>query len=713
MAVNDERLSACLLLRSVHTFVTATFATCCHGSIIFVRNSTPQADSTNSIISAMAVRIATLAALLVIVSAAPQVSYPLNAQFPPVARVSQPYLFQFASTTFNSDSGNLSYSLKDNPTWLSIDGKTGTLSGTPGARDVGSVSFTITAAGQAGAVANMKSELLVTKDDSPKVVANISQALSTAGPLSGPTTIVTKASQDFELSFPSNLFDSAKKLSYFATLSDHTPLPAWVSFDASSLRFAGTTPPTNIPQTFGMLLIASDTPGYAVATVQFSLSIGVHELYFQPAIQNLNVTRGGDVHITDLKSKLNMDQSPISDRDIRSASAELPGWLSFNSDSFEISGAAPTEVSLQDLTISVEDIYGDAAQYTVHLAVISELFSGAIGTLNVTVGAFSKVDLPPSILGQDGEVVTVDFGPLAAYLHFNPATLAISGTVPEDMKTQTVRCTMSATSKNGSFKEDQAFNIALLQSTDPITNSTVSGHGGTFDTTATESSGHNEGVIVGIVIASIAGAALLMACIFCMCRGRKQVKSYLSPDLANPRSPRKSQISRPTFIPIGWPDIEEEDLEKGKDHEEDIFERTPEHAPKLDVNLPHENRDSTSGSDSIGDADTRILEDFDESSWGYIRDDSAPSDRPHDSMKIPVELAKRSSGNSSNSFRKHTRRTTTVYRDQIHRSSGLPVNRRITGMGTCLALLSRLSTNVLVVSTHQFAITNLFTKGYL
>ena len=705
MAVSDERLSACLLLRSVLTFVTATSATCCHG-IIFVRNSTLQAGSTDSVISAMAVRIASLAALLFVVSAAPQVSYPLKAQFPPVARVGQSYSFQFAPTTFNSDSGNLSYALEDNPAWLSIDGKTGTLSGTPGARDVGSASFTVTAAAQTGTVANMKSELLVTKDDSPKVVANISQALSTAGPLSGPNTIVTKASQDFEITFPSNLFNSAQKLSYFATLSDHTPLPAWVSFDASSLRFAGTTPPTSIPQTFGMLLIASDIPGYAASTVQFSLSIGVHELYFQPAIQILNVTKGGDVQFTGLKSKLIMDQSTISDRDIRSASAELPDWLSFNSDSLQISGTAPTEVSAQDLTISVEDIYGDAAQYTVHLVVISELFSGAIGTLNVTVGAFAKVDLPPSILGQDDEVVTVDFGPLAAYLRFNPATLAISGTVPKDMKPQTVQCTMSATSKNGTFKEDQKFHIALLQSTDPSTNSTSSGHGDTFDTTTTESNGQNKGVIVGIVIASIAGAALLMACIFCMCR-RKQVKSYLSPEPASPRSPRKSQISRPRFIPIGWPDIEEEDLEKGKDHEEDFFERTPEHAPTLDVNLPHENRESASGSDSIGDADTRILEDFDESSWGYIRDDSAPSDRPHDSMKIAVELAKRSSENSSNSFRKHTRRTTTVYRDQIHRSSGLPVNRRITGMGTCLALLSRLSTNVLVVSTHQILLSSI------
>jgi hypothetical protein len=61
--------------------------------------------------------------------------------------------------------------------------------------------------------------------------------------------------------------------------------------------------------------------------------------------------------------------------------------------------------------------------------------------------------------------------------------------------------------------------------------------------------------------------------------------------------------------------------------------------------------------------------------------DIAPSQHPPDSMKIPTELTKRASQNSANSFRKHTRRTTAVYSDQIHRSNELPVNRRITGAG--------------------------------
>lgn len=630
-------------------------------------------------------RIAVFAALLAIVRAAPQVTYPLNSQFPPIAYVGESYLFQFAPTTFKSDAGSLSYSLNDSPSWLSIDEKTGKLSGTPGARDAGTASFTISAAGAAGAVVNMDSTLLVVKGDRPSLVTNISQALSTAGPLSGPTTLAIKSSQDFEITFPSDLFDSDSKLSYFATLSDHTPLPAWISFDASTLRLAGTTPPTNIPQSFGILLIASDAPGYASATIQFALSTSAHELFFQPAIQNLNVTKGDEIHIIDLKSKLYLDHSIISDRDIKSPSAELPDWLGFDGSSFAISGTAPNELSSQDLTVSANDIYGDLAQYTIRLNVVSELFSGTVGTINVTLGELFKAPLPRSIMAKDDEIVTVDFATLSEYMHFNPNTFTIFGTVPTDVSSQIVSCTMAATSKDGSLKESQAFNITLLAATDSTANneSTVSGHGDTFDTTKTDTSGQRTGVIVGIVLASICGAALLAACIFCICRRRKQVKSYLSPKTGSPRSPRKSDISRPTFIPIGWPDIEEEDLEKGKDHDDAYLERTPEHPPKIDVNLPYDHRHSISATDSMNDGDTRILDDFDDSPYGYITNNSAPSDRPADSMKIAVELAKRTSQNSTSSFRKHKRRTTTVYRDQIHRSSGLPVNRRITGMGTC------------------------------
>jgi hypothetical protein len=179
------------------------------------------------------------------------------------------------------------------------------------------------------------------------------------------------------------------------------------------------------------------------------------------------------------------------------------------------------------------------------------------------------------------------------------------------------------------------------------------------------------------VIDAVCGAFLLLAFAVCLHRRHNFAKSYI----------RKSEISRPIpnqHLPYGWTDIDEtasQDEKKGKDTHDSILARTPEHPPKIPaLDLLDHRWDSHSAADTIGDADSKVLDTFEMSSFG-IHNDTAPSQHPPDSMKIPTELAKRASQNSSNSFRKHKRRTTTVYSDQIHPSTGLPVNRRITGAG--------------------------------
>src|SRR5262245_14591288 len=122
-------------------------------------------------------RFAALVLLVAAVVASPQVNFPLNLQFPPVARVDEPYSFQFAYTTFQPDPDKLQYSLVGSPPWLQIDSNNRTLWGTPGIGDVGINMFTIAAAGEAGAVVNMESKLVVVNDDAPKLNGNISQPL--------------------------------------------------------------------------------------------------------------------------------------------------------------------------------------------------------------------------------------------------------------------------------------------------------------------------------------------------------------------------------------------------------------------------------------------------------------------------------------------------------------------------------------------------------
>ncbi|KAF2833718.1 hypothetical protein CC86DRAFT_415668 [Ophiobolus disseminans] len=591
-----------------------------------------------------------------------QTNYPLGSQFPPVAHVDAVFSFQFAPTTFQSDSDRLQYSLVSGPSWLSLVSKSRTLSGIPRANDAGEVSFAIAAAASAGVVANMGSKLIVSKDLGPKAQGNVTDVLSKAGQLSGPRTLSIGPSKPFNITFPSDSFNSGKLLSYIALLSDRTPLPAWISFDTSSLHFAGTTPPTGYTTSFEIILVASDTPGYAASTIPFTIAVSNHQLLFQPFSQTFNSNEREDVHITGLNSMLFLDSVAIQDQQIQSISAKLLSWLTFDDSTAEISGSAPSGTMSQDLTITAKDQFGNVAQFSVHLAFESKLFAQEIGQLNVTIGEHFAYTLPAETFAQGDEKVSVDFASLSKYLHFDSVTPTISGTVQEDFAPQKVQCVLAANSSDDYMQDTQTLQIVIAE---PIATAPA---GTKPDTHHKNSNERTAGIIVGSIIGAINGVLLLVTLAICLCRRKKSV-SYMSPK--PPKSPRKSDISRPMFI--------SRRPREGKEDPGPPVKRTPEHPPVLDVNLPDGQRDSHSHTGSIRDADIRILDIFDESSFG-IQNDIAPSQHPHDSKKIPTKLAKRSS-QKSDSFRKHRRRTTTVYQDQIHRSSGLPVNRRITGAG--------------------------------
>lgn len=616
------------------------------------------------------------ALLPLLAAAAAQVSYPIDQQIPPIARVGSPYSFQFAATTF-SGTEPLQYSLIGNPSWLSLNEGSRTLSGTPSAGDVGFATFNVTAAGSGGSVASMVSKLFVSTESAPETKADISAVLSAAGRLSGPQTVTVKPSVPFEISFTPDTFNSnGQKLSYFAMLSDHTPLPAWISFDAPTMRFTGTTLSTTSAQTFDIILIASDTPGFAAASIPFTIAISSHLFLFSPFSQTINMAKEDEVSITDLKKKLLLDGTPIENSKIQSVTAETPKWLTFNKGTFEVSGKAPSATVSQDLTITVSDQYGDVAEHMIHLVFGSTLFASNINDLNITLGEDFEYLVPRYILAKDDESIAFDFAALADYLKFDSRTSIISGKVPDDFTTQKVQCAITATSGDGTMKDTQNFYIEVSS----VKKGLQPGTGSEANTHHHNSNGKREGMIVGSVVGAVCAVMLLIALAMCLRKKKKNSKGYLSPK--QPRNPRKSEISRPMFIPYGWPDMdmaEEDDLEKGKKPHNDYTERTPEHPPKLALNLAADRRDSHSVTDSIGDASTRILDIFEDSPFG-IHNDTAPSQHPPDSMKIPTELAKRGS-QRSDTFRKHTRRTTTVYQDQIHRSTGLPVNRRITGMG--------------------------------
>ncbi|KAF2692263.1 hypothetical protein K458DRAFT_473754 [Lentithecium fluviatile CBS 122367] len=573
-----------------------------------------------------------VALFIAVVTAAPQDNFPLNLQFPPVVRVDEPYSFQFAPTAFQRNSDKLQYSHGNRTLW-----------GIPGPNDIGEPSFTIAAAGEAGAVANMESE----------VSSNVSQQLSKFGQLSGPQSIILQPSKPFEVKFTLDTFRAnGKPLKYHATLGDHTPLPAWISFDERSLRFAGTTPPSTSIKSFDIILLDSDTSEYVVASLLFTIQVGV----------------------SGLEGKLFLDNATVMDEDIRSAVADLPGWLSFDARSFDISGKPPPGLMSQDLSITVQDRFGNSAEHAIHIAFASRLFVSEIGQLNITLGEPFEYSIPRSGPTHDDETVNMDLGSLTEWLHFDTNALSIHNTIPGSVGASSIESSMTATSGDGTLTDSQTFQLRILKRgthQNPVNASTDSGanQAGENENASnahTMSKRKKSGIIIGSVVSDLLAAIILFIFMLFLCRWKKKTKGYISPN--TPRRPRKTDVSRPILIPEEWADIDRAhgiDLEKGK--ADDVSERTPEHPPQIALDLTSKHQGSHSAGSSIADVEDKILTSFRRSSWGF-QDEAGPSHHPHDSMKVPTKMLRRE---SDSSLQKHNGR----------RSSGLPVSRRLTGLG--------------------------------
>jgi hypothetical protein len=119
------------------------------------------------------------------------------------------------------------------PAWLTFDAATKTLSGTPGAGEIGDLSLKVTATDQDGASASIDFALGITSqpadNQSPEAVGSIPAQSAKEG-------------ETFFLTLPESLFvdPDGDALSFAVTLADGSALPAWLSFDAATKTLSGT-----------------------------------------------------------------------------------------------------------------------------------------------------------------------------------------------------------------------------------------------------------------------------------------------------------------------------------------------------------------------------------------------------------------------------------------------------------------------------------------
>ncbi|EMC97544.1 hypothetical protein BAUCODRAFT_68516 [Baudoinia panamericana UAMH 10762] len=400
--------------------------------------------------------------------AVPTIAFPFNSQVPLVARVNEPYRFEFSESTFAPNPENYTYSISEQAAWLSMDSTTRTLSGTPKESDAGASIFTLSATDGTGA-AHMQCTLIVSTDPAPLLEGDISEQLAATVNLSSsePPIVTLLPSSRFHFAFRQDSFIDMvqRRLYYYATLTDHTPLPSWLLFDDSNLTFSGTAPMLSaFPQAWSVSLVASDVIGFAGATATFALAINTEQLSFEPPEQNLSISSGQQLDFILLQNQLFRNGAPVRTSNLSKAEASpVPAWLSFDPATFGLSGHVPANASNTTVSVTATDELGDTATAVVNLVSgDASLFAGTIGTLTAYAGQAFDYHFPSTLFSQSDVEFSVIFPPSATWLHYNATSRELQGDAPSQPSPTSVSACIVATAPNSRTQQTQDFGINVL-----------------------------------------------------------------------------------------------------------------------------------------------------------------------------------------------------------------------------------------------------------
>ena len=405
-------------------------------------------------ITTMASRALTLVAALLLTglsAAAPTISFPINSQVPPVARIGQPFSFVFSPTTFSSAS-RVTYSLSNPPRWLSVDSDARRLSGTPREDDivqgrVAGVPVNLVATDESGST-TLAATLVVSRSPGPKVEIPLKKQVPDFGTFSNPSSILSAPGTSFSFDLDPDTFSdpSGAPVAYYATMADNTPLPAWMSFDPSKLSFTGRTPPSESliqpPQHFSMQLVASDVVGFAGALLGFDIVVGNHRFVADETTIVLNATPGTPVSYTGLRSNVKVEGKPATIQNANiAAMSNFPPWLSVDNGTWHIFGVPPENAESTNFTITLQDTFSDTLNLTIAVAVTGDkdgLFTGNLPAFTITVGKSFSINLGQYLSNPQDTDISVETDASNPWIKFDPRTVTLSGDAPGDLKASSI-----------------------------------------------------------------------------------------------------------------------------------------------------------------------------------------------------------------------------------------------------------------------------------
>ncbi|MFN4264433.1 MAG: putative Ig domain-containing protein [Aquabacterium sp.] len=369
---------------------------------------------------------------------APTAMAPIGAQ---VATEDAVFTFVIPHDAFvDADVGDrLSYvaTLKDGsplPTWLKFDPFTGTFSGIPANADVGVLQVVVTATDLSGASATQDFDLSISNtNDSPESLGSVADLL-------------VNEDTAFSYALPLNeLFrdvDVGDSLSVFATLADGSPLPSWISFDATRGVFSGKALNSDVGA-IQVRLVARDSAGQ---TISHLFKVDVANTNDAPIVRGTvpSQTATEDAQfLYVIPSDVLVDEDAGDTLSLVATTADgapLPSWLIFDPVARTLSGQ-PLNSDVGTLSIKVEATDKAGAK-------ASQIFSVSVTNVNdapevgiALVDQVAKAGIQTTWIMPDSAFRDIDFGDqltytasladgsaLPGWLGFDPTSRTFSGT---------------------------------------------------------------------------------------------------------------------------------------------------------------------------------------------------------------------------------------------------------------------------------------------
>tara|TARA_B110000971_G_C19954904_1_gene475174 strand:+ start:39 stop:1319 length:1281 start_codon:yes stop_codon:yes gene_type:complete len=255
------------------------------------------------------------------------------------------------------------------PSWLTFNPATRTFSGTPLNGNVGITAVKVTATDTAGATVSDTFNVTVTNTNDAPTVANaiVDQ------------TIAEDSTLSFQ--FSANVFadvDVGDTITYTATLSDGSALPAWLTFSAATRTFSG-TPANSDVGTLAVKVTATDA---GTAAVFDTFNLTVTNTNDAPTVANAIADQSA---AQDVAMSFQFNTNVFADVDVGDTlsytatdvgGSALPSWLTFNAATRTFSGTPTAGDSNLTVTVIAMDTAGATQSNSFNIRLVTMGGSG-------------------------------------------------------------------------------------------------------------------------------------------------------------------------------------------------------------------------------------------------------------------------------------------------------------------------------------------------